>query len=70
MSIKMQQCAVYILFYCNITLRVSGAVHTHQQEHIKLITATGTGHIIVQLPHSNVTKLGWVMMGVDGTRNT
>jgi len=32
----MQQYAVYILFYCNITLHVSGAVRTHHQEYIKL----------------------------------
>ena len=32
----MQHYAVYILFYCKITLRVSGAVHTHHQEYIKL----------------------------------
>ena len=32
----MQQYAVYILFYCNITLHVSGNVHTHHQEYIKL----------------------------------
>ena len=42
----MQQYAVYILFYCNITLHVSGAVHTHHQECIKLTTASGTSHII------------------------
>jgi hypothetical protein len=34
----MQQYAEYILFYCSITLHVhvSGAVHTHHQEYIKL----------------------------------
>jgi len=32
----MQQYAVYILFYCSIALHVSGAVHTHHQEYIKL----------------------------------
>jgi len=32
----MQQYAVYILFYCKITLHVLGAVHTHHQEYIKL----------------------------------
>jgi len=94
----MQQYAVSILFYCNITLHVSGAVRTLHQEYIKLhrksilinvkrdaticslyfillqyhstcfgcrphpssgvhkavVTATGTSHIFVQLPHSNV----------------
>ena len=29
----MQQYAVYILFYCIITLHVSGAVRTHHQEY-------------------------------------
>jgi len=32
----MKQYAVYSLFSCNITLHVSGAVHTHHQEYIKL----------------------------------
>ena len=32
----MQQYEVYILFYYKITLHVSGAVHTHHQEYIKL----------------------------------
>ena len=32
----MQQYAVFILFYCKITLHVSGAVHNHHQEYIKL----------------------------------
>jgi len=32
----MQQYAVYILFYCNIVLHVSGAVNTHHQEYIQL----------------------------------
>ena len=32
----MQQYAVYILFSCKITLHVSGFVHTHHQEYIKL----------------------------------
>jgi len=32
----MQEYAVYILFYCKITLHVSGAVHTHHQKYIKL----------------------------------
>ena len=32
----MQQYAVYILFYCKNILHVSGAVHTHHQEYIKL----------------------------------
>jgi len=36
MSNEMQQYAVCILFYCNITLHVSGAVHAHHQEYIKL----------------------------------
>jgi len=35
-SNEMQQYAVYILFYCKITLDVSGAFHTHHQEYIKL----------------------------------
>jgi len=33
---EIQHYAVYVLFYCNITLHVSGAVHTPHQEHIKL----------------------------------
>ena len=36
MSNEIQQHAVYILFYCNITLHVSGVVRTHHQEYIKL----------------------------------
>ena len=32
----MQQYAVCILFYCNIALHVSGAVHAYRQEYIKL----------------------------------
>ena len=32
----MQQYAAYIVFYCKITLHVSGVIHTHQQEYIKL----------------------------------
>ena len=32
----MQQYAVYILFYCYITLHVLGAIDTHHQEYIKL----------------------------------
>ena len=32
----MQQYVVYILFYCKITLHVSGAFHTHHQEYVKL----------------------------------
>ena len=36
MSNEMQQYAVYTLFYCKITLHVSGAVRTHHQEYIKL----------------------------------
>ena len=32
----MQQHAANILFYCNITLHVSGAVHTNHQDYIKL----------------------------------
>jgi len=56
MSIEMQQYAFYILFY---TFRVpknpsSGVDKT-------VVTATGTSHMIVQLPHSNVAKLGLVI---------
>ena len=36
MSDYMQQYAVNILFYRKITLHVSGAFHTHNQEYIKL----------------------------------
>ena len=36
MSNEMQQYADYILFYYIVTLHVSGAVHTHHQEYIKL----------------------------------
>ena len=32
----MQQYAVYILFYCSIILHVSGVVHIHHQEYVKL----------------------------------
>jgi len=32
----MQKYAVYILFYCKITLHVSGVVHAHHQEYVKL----------------------------------
>ena len=32
----MQQYAVCILFYCKITLHVSGAIHTDHQEYMKL----------------------------------
>ena len=49
----MQQYAVYILYYCNITLYVSGAVRTHHQEYIKLWLHPQV--LFVQLPHSNVT---------------
>ena len=53
----MQQYAVYISFYCNITLHVSGAFCTHHQElHKTVITATGTSHMVVQLPRSNVAN--------------
>jgi len=31
----MEQYAVYILFYCKITLHVLGAFHTHHQGYIK-----------------------------------
>ena len=52
------------IFYCNITLLVSSAVRTHYQEYIKtVVTATGTRHMVVQLPHSKVAKFGY-----DGVR--
>jgi hypothetical protein len=45
----------FILFYCRITLHVSGVVHTHHQEkHKTVTTASGTGQISLQLPSSNV----------------
>jgi len=36
MSVELQQYAVYILFYCSVTLHVSGAAQTHHQEYMKL----------------------------------
>ena len=36
MSNGIQQEEVYILFYCKITLHVSGAFYTHHQEYMKL----------------------------------
>jgi len=52
----MQHKAVYLLF-CKFTLHVSDVNHTHHQEYTKLLTtASGT----VQLPPSNVAKLGYV----------
>ena len=36
MSNEMQQYALYILFYCKITLHVSGDFYTHHQEYMKL----------------------------------
>jgi len=51
----MQHKTVYLLF-CKFTLHVSGVNHTHHQEYTKL-TASGTGHIFVQLPLSNVANL-------------
>ena len=60
----MQQYAVNILFYCKTTLHVSGAIHTHHQEYIKLwTTASGTSHISVQLPRSNVANLATLERG-------
>ena len=33
----MQQYPVYILFFFKITLHVSGVIHTHHQEYVKLL---------------------------------
>jgi len=44
------------LLFCKFTLHVSGVNHTHHQVYIKLTTASGTGHMFVQLPPSNVAK--------------
>jgi len=34
-----------LFIFCKVTVHVSGVVHTHHQEYIKLTTASGTGHI-------------------------
>jgi len=38
----MQQYAIYSSFYCTIPLHVSGVLHTHHQEYIKLYVVTVT----------------------------
>ena len=48
----------FILFYSRVTLHVSGVVCTHHQEYKNTVTiASSTGHILLQLPLSNVAKL-------------
>ena len=51
----MQHKAVYLIF-CAFTLHVSGVNHTSTQY---VTTASGTGHILVQVHPSNVAKLSW-----------
>jgi hypothetical protein len=59
----MQQYAVYILFYCNITLHFGCRPHPSSGAHKTVVTATGTSHMIVQLPHSNVANLATLEWG-------
>ena len=56
----MQHKAVYLLF-CKFTLRVPGVNNTHHQEYTKLKLQPPVLVIIfVQLPPSNLAKLGHV----------
>ena len=58
-------CSQSILFYCRITLHVSGVIHTHSQEYIKLYLQPPLQVILsFQLPSSNVAKSG---LGSDST---
>ena len=52
----MQHKAVYLLF-CKFTLHVSGVKHPSSGVHRTVTTASGTGHIFVQLPPSNVATM-------------
>ena len=50
-------CSQSILFYCKISLHVSGVFHTHHQEYRKLQVQNPVQDIwTVQLPSSNVAK--------------
>jgi len=50
----MQQNADYILFYCIVTTCFGCRPNLSSGVHKTVITATGTSHMIVRLPHSNV----------------
>jgi len=64
MSNEMQQHAVYILFYCKITLHVSGAVHTHHQEYIQYISQEGT--LVAYIPFLVETFVFYSMTCTSG----
>jgi hypothetical protein len=57
MSNEMQQYAVYILLQYHSTCFGCRA-HPSSGVHKTVVTATGTSHMVVQLPHSSVAKLG------------
>jgi hypothetical protein len=56
----MQQYAVYILFLLqNHSTCFRCRPHPSSGVHKTVVTATGTSHMFVQLPHSNVVTLEW-----------
>ena len=53
----MQQYSVYILLQYHSTC-FGCRLHPSSGVHITVVTATGTSRMIMQLPHSNMAKLG------------